>query len=141
MNEKPYLSVVVPLYNEEGNVRELHKRIKESLEALALSPTLSRGERGMGYEIIFIDDGSKDGTVKDCEGLTPLKLIKFRKNFGQTAGFDAGIKEALGEIIITMDGDLQNDPADIPRLMEHLENNDLENYSYFNYCLLGYGFN
>jgi glycosyltransferase involved in cell wall biosynthesis len=107
--EKPFLSVVVPLYNEEGNVRELHRRILEACQKL-----------GKSFEIIFIDDGSTDETVKNAVGLTPLKLIRFRKNFGQTAGFDAGIKEAQGEIIITMDGDLQNDPNDIGLLLEEM---------------------
>jgi len=120
MDQKPYISVVVPLYNEEGNVKELHKRIKDACQAL--TPTLSQGERGsFGFEIIFVDDGSSDGTAKDAEGLTPLKLIRFRKNFGQTAAFDAGIKEARGEIIITMDGDLQNDPADIKLLLDEMD--------------------
>ncbi|HOW60214.1 MAG TPA: glycosyltransferase family 2 protein [Candidatus Moranbacteria bacterium] len=109
MEEKPYISVVVPLYNEEGNVRELHKRIVEACESLSKP-----------YEIIFIDDGSTDKTFIDCEGLKPLKLIRFRKNYGQTAGFDAGIKNARGEIIITMDGDLQNDPKDIKILLEKM---------------------
>lgn len=109
-DQKPFVSVVVPLYNEEGNVKELHKRILEACQKL-----------GKAFEIIFVDDGSKDGTVKDCEGLSPLTLIKFRKNFGQTAAFDAGIKQAQGEIIITMDGDLQNDPADIELLLSKME--------------------
>ena len=104
--EKPYLSVVVPLYNEEGNVAKLHEKILAACLKLQKS-----------FEIIFIDDGSSDGTAKDCAGLRPLKLIRFRKNYGQTAGFDAGIKEATGDIIFTMDGDLQNDPADIPLLL------------------------
>lgn len=107
---RPYLSVVVPLYNEEGNVAELHRRIHESLEKI-----------GKPYEIIFVDDGSKDKTVEIARGLSPLKLIEFRKNFGQTAAFDAGFKAATGEIIITMDGDLQNDPADIPLLLEKMD--------------------
>lgn len=110
-NNEKYLSVVVPLYNEEGNVKELHRRIKEACDQL-----------GKNYEIIFIDDGSKDGTVADCRGLSPLKLIKFRKNFGQTAAFDAGFKEAKGEIVVTMDGDLQNDPADIKLLLDEMKN-------------------
>jgi glycosyltransferase involved in cell wall biosynthesis len=110
MGEKPYLSVVVPLYNEEGNVRELHKKILEDCQDL-----------GKSFEIIFIDDGSSDATVKNCENLTPLKLIEFRKNFGQTAAFDAGIKNAEGEVIITMDGDLQNDPKDIGLLLEEMD--------------------
>ena len=109
MDEKPYISVVVPLYNEEGNVKELHKQILAACQAL-----------GKSFEIIFIDDGSSDGTIKDCENLSPLTLIKFRKNFGQTAAFDAGIKQAQGEIVITMDGDLQNDPKDIGLLLEKM---------------------
>lgn len=109
MDEKKDLSVVVPLYNEEGNVKELHRKILEACQALEKS-----------FEIIFIDDGSKDSTVENCAGLTPLKLIKFRKNFGQTAAFDAGIKASEGKIIVMMDGDLQNDPADIGLLLEEI---------------------
>jgi glycosyltransferase involved in cell wall biosynthesis len=104
-----YLSVVVPLYNEEGNVVELHRRIREAVEKI-----------GRPFEIIFIDDGSKDKTVELARTLHPVRLIEFRKNFGQTAAFDAGIKAATGEIIITLDGDLQNDPADIPLLLEKM---------------------
>ena len=110
MDENLYLSVVVPLYDEEGNVKELHRRILEACQAI-----------GKPFEIIFVDDGSKDGTVKNCEGLSPLTLIKFRKNFGQTASFDAGIKQSKGEIIVMMDGDLQNDPADIKLLLAKIE--------------------
>ena len=110
MQENKKISVIVPLKNEEGNIKELHRRIKEACDALNKS-----------YEIIFIDDGSKDKTVENCQGLTPLKLIKFRRNFGQTAAFDAGIKNSLGEIIVMMDGDLQNDPADIPLLLAEME--------------------
>lgn len=111
MNERPYLSIVVPIYNEEGNVRELHQKIKDACQKI-----------GRPFEIVFVDDGSSDNTVKNCEGLSPLKLIKFRKNFGQTAAFDAGFKNATGEIIITMDGDLQNDPNDIPLLLAEMDN-------------------
>jgi glycosyltransferase involved in cell wall biosynthesis len=110
VNEKPYLSIVVPLYNEEGNVKELHRGIVEAC-----------GKLGKTFEIIFINDGSGDKTVENCRGLSPLKIINFRKRFGQTAAFDAGIKEARGEIIITMDGDLQNDPADIKLLLEEMD--------------------
>jgi glycosyltransferase involved in cell wall biosynthesis len=110
MSEKLDLSIVVPLYNEEENVRELHGRI------LAICQKM-----GQSFEIIFIDDGSDDKTVEICRSLQPLKLIQFRKNFGQTAAFDAGIKEAQGDVIITLDGDLQNDPADIPLLLAELE--------------------
>lgn len=110
MNESNlYLSVVVPLYNEEGNVAELYRKIYEAVQKI-----------GRPFEIIFIDDGSKDGTLEAAKKLSPLKLISFRKNFGQTAAFDAGFKAAKGEIIITLDGDLQNDPADIPLLLEKM---------------------
>ncbi len=110
MEEKKDLSVIIPLKNEAGNVIEMHRRIKAACTEL-----------GKNYEIIFIDDGSQDATVEECKGLTPLRLIKFRKNFGQTAAFDAGIKASSGEVIIMMDGDLQNDPADIPLLLEEMD--------------------
>lgn len=109
-NNQFYLSVIVPLLNEEGNVQELHKRILEALQKI-----------GRPFEIIFIDDGSRDKTIEIARTLSPLKLIQFRKNFGQTAAFDAGIKAARGEIVITLDGDLQNDPADIPLLLAEME--------------------
>jgi len=104
------LSIVVPVYNEEGNVIELHKKIVDACEKLDQS-----------YEIIFVDDGSSDKTVKKCKNLTPLTLIALRKNFGQTAAFDAGFKESCGRIIITMDGDLQNDPADISKILTKMD--------------------
>jgi len=104
------LSVVVPIFNEEGNVKELHKRIKDECQKL-----------GKTFEIIFVDDGSRDATVEKCKNLSPLKLIKFRRNFGQTAAFDAGFQAAKGNVIITLDGDLQNDPADILKLLEKME--------------------
>lgn len=107
---QPYLSIVVPLYNEEGNVKELHRRIFEAVQKI-----------GRSFEIIFVDDGSRDKTLEEAQTLAPLKLIVFRKNFGQTAAFDAGIKAAQGEIIITLDGDLQNDPSDIPLLLQKID--------------------
>lgn len=110
MENRPYLSVVAPLYNEEGNVKELHRRIVEACQKL-----------GKSFEVIFVDDGSKDKTVEECAGLAPLTLVKFRKNFGQTAAMDAGFKQAQGEIIVTMDSDLQNDPADIPLLLDEMD--------------------
>ena len=110
MPEKPYLSIVVPIYNEEGNVIPLHEKIVEAARKI-----------GKPFEVIFVDDGSKDKTVAECEGLSPLKLIVFRCNFGQTAAFDAGFKAATGEVIVTMDGDLQNDPADISLLLGKID--------------------
>ncbi len=101
------LSIVVPVYNEEGNVKELHRKIVEACDKL-----------GKSYEVIFVDDGSTDKTVEICKGLSNLTLIELRKNFGQTAAFDAGFKHSSGKQIVTMDGDLQNDPADIGLLLD-----------------------
>ena len=109
------ISVVVPVYNEEGNIAKLHKEIKDVCEA-----------NGYTYEIIFINDGSTDRTEEVCRTLTPLKLITMRKNFGQTAAMDAGIKAAQYDYIVTMDGDGQNDPADIPNMLKYLHDNNLD---------------
>ncbi len=109
------ISVVVPVFNEEGNVANLHKEIVGVCAA-----------NGYDFEIIFIDDGSTDRTAEICKSLKPLKLIRMRKNFGQTAAMDAGIKAAKNDYIITMDGDGQNDPADIPQMIAYLEEKDLD---------------
>lgn len=109
------ISVVVPVFNEEGNVRELHKEILEVCK-----------KENYKFEIIFVDDGSKDKTPEICKELKPLRYIRMRKNFGQTAAMDAGIKLAQYDYIVTMDGDRQNDPADIPKLVNYLEENDLD---------------
>ncbi len=111
MNSKEkFLSIVVPLHNEVDNVEKLHREIIQALNNNDL-----RGE------IIFIDDGSGDGTLEKAKKLSPLRIIIFRRNFGQTAAMDAGIKAAKGDLIVTLDGDLQNDPNDIPRLLEKLD--------------------
>lgn len=110
MNEKPYLSVVVPLYNEEGSVIELHKKVVSACRRI-----------DKPFEIVFVDDGSDDGTFEECRKLSPLKVIKFRRNFGQTAAFDAGIKGSSGEVVVTLDGDLQNDPDDIFLLLQEMD--------------------
>lgn len=109
------ISIVVPVYNEEGNVAELHREIKEICE-----------KNNYIYEIIFVNDGSTDGTHKVCKTLRPLKYIKLRRNFGQTAAMDAGIKAAKYNYIVTMDGDRQNDPNDIPMMIKYLEDNELD---------------
>lgn len=109
------ISIVVPVYNEEGNVAELHKEICTVCE-----------QEGYDYEVIFVDDGSTDKTVEICKTLRPLKLICMRTNFGQTAAMDAGIHAAKYNYIITMDGDGQNDPKDIPNLISYLEENNLD---------------
>jgi glycosyltransferase involved in cell wall biosynthesis len=110
----PYLSIVIPFYNEEESVEKLIYQILEVGEQFDFT-----------YEIILVDDGSTDKTWQKIEHLKKstanLKGIKLRKNFGQTNAMVAGFHNALGEIIITMDGDLQNDPSDIPRLLIKLE--------------------
>ena len=109
------ISIIVPIYNEEGNVKKLHKEIKEVCD-----------KNDYQYEIIFVNDGSSDKTAEICKTLRPLKYISLRKNFGQTAAMDAGIKAAQYDYIVTMDGDCQNDPADIPEMIKYLEDNDLD---------------
>lgn len=109
------VSIVVPVYNEEGNVRELHREIKEVCD-----------REKYNYEIIFINDGSTDSTDEICRELKPLKYIQLRKNFGQTAAMDAGIKASSKEYIVTMDGDRQNDPEDIPNMIHYMIENKLD---------------
>lgn len=109
------VSVVIPIYNEEENIRILYQKLISSLNKLGLS-----------YEIIFVDDGSKDKSLeilKDIQkGDDNVVVISFRRNFGQTPAFCAGFKYAKGEVIVTMDGDLQNDPEDIGKLLNVLNN-------------------
>ena len=107
-------SIVVPLYNEEGSVDRLHCRLTHVMQAC-----------GQAYEIIFVDDGSSDQTaetIEDLSGIDPsLKVISLGRNFGQTAALKAGFDAARGDVIISMDGDLQHDPAEIPRFIEKLD--------------------
>lgn len=107
------ISVVVPVYNEEENVKKLHSEIIDACKSL-----------GREYEVIFIDDGSTDKTLIVARELKPIKLIQMRKNFGQTTAMDVGIKSAKNDYIITMDGDLQNDPQDFKILIDELEQSD-----------------
>ena len=112
------VSIVIPLYNEEENIAILHQRLKETLERI-----------GCGYEIIYVDDGSADRTLAGLEEIQAedkkVVVLSLRRNFGQTAAFAAGFDFARGDIVITMDGDLQNDPADIPKLLDLIKDNDL----------------
>ena len=113
------LSVVVPLFNEEESVRPLYTAIVRGVEPL-----------GVSFEIVLVDDGSRDGTVRVADDIACIDprvcLVKFRRNYGQTPAMAAGIAEARGEIIVTMDGDLQNDPADIGELLARIdEGNDI----------------
>jgi glycosyltransferase involved in cell wall biosynthesis len=109
------VSFIVPVYNEVENIEKLHKEI------LAVAQTL-----GVPFEIIMVDDGSSDGTYKVLKSLSPVTIIRMRTNFGQTSALDAGIKAGQYPYFITMDGDLQNDPADVPALIRHLEENELD---------------
>lgn len=112
--ERPFLSVVVPIYNEE-----------ESISALYTELTSHLSTSGYTYEIIAIDDGSRDRSfallLERAESDPRLRIVRFRRNFGQTAAFSAGFDRARGEVVITIDADLQNDPADIPRLLEKFD--------------------
>lgn len=102
------ISVVIPLFNEEENVAVLEQ---ELLQALA----------GIEHEIIFVDDGSKDQTVARIERRPDVRVLEFEQNMGQSAAMHAGINAARGEVIVLLDGDLQNDPADIPKLLAEIE--------------------
>jgi len=108
------ISVVVPVYNEEENVELLYKKIKDVMI-----------KNKYEHEIIFVDDGSRDKTFEIMKRIAQndndFKVIKFRRNFGQTSAMAAGFDYATGDIIVSMDGDLQNDPEDIPKLLEKLE--------------------
>ena len=112
--ERIEISCVIPVFNEAENIAELHGELVRALSGI-----------GRTYEIIFIDDGSTDGSfdiLKSIQdGDSAVKVISFRKNFGQTAALAAGFDHARGEIIITLDADLQNDPADIGALLEKMD--------------------
>jgi len=111
--QNPEVTVVVPLLNEQDNIGPLYKQITESLSGQ------------YNYEIIFVDDGSSDRSFDILTGLQKndarMRVIRFRKNFGQTAALSAGFAHARGNVIVAIDGDLQNDPADIPRMIAKLD--------------------
>lgn len=113
----PELSVVVPVYNEEQSIPPLC----EALDA-ALAPL------GRSYEVVLVDDGSKDGSwramLEEARKRPGFKMVRFRRNFGQTAAMAAGIDESAGAVVVTMDADLQNDPKDIPAVLAKLEERD-----------------
>ena len=104
------ISVVFPAYNEENNVAELHRRVLTALK-----------EVGKPFEIIAVENASTDSTYEKLKALTPIKIIRIAYNLGQTAALDAGIQSARGDIVVTLDADLQNDPMDIPRMVRKLE--------------------
>jgi glycosyltransferase involved in cell wall biosynthesis len=111
---RPEVSVVVPLLNEILNLEDLHRELSDALRAT-----------GRSYEIVLVDDGSTDGTrdalLKLEDGDPALHAVLLRRNFGQTAAFSAGFDRARGDVVVTSDGDLQNDPADIPALLAKID--------------------
>jgi hypothetical protein len=114
------LSVVIPFFNEEGNAGQLIAELHDALEGL-----------DMPWEVVAVNDGSRDATSEELEGSRrrfgrQVCVVNFARNFGQTAAMQTGIDRARGSLIVTMDGDRQNDPKDIPRLINYLVENDLD---------------
>lgn len=108
------MSIVVPFYNEEESIGPMYEALRNALEPLDFD-----------YELLFVDDGSRDATFQEARALAAkdhrLRVIRFRKNYGQTPAMAAGIDHARGKVLVTMDGDLQNDPRDIPNLLAKIE--------------------
>ena len=109
MQTKHILSIVVPFFNEARSVAPLHARICEALRPLG------------SFELIFVDDGSVDTTFQEIQKQRPVTALRLARNFGQTAALAAGIARATGDTIVTLDGDLENNPLDIPKLVSKLE--------------------
>ncbi len=110
-----YLSLIIPVFNEEENLPLLHEAIRAALEGL-----------GIQWEVIYVDDGSKDRSLDVLHALAgshpgQIRVVELRRNFGQTAAIAAGIDHAAGDVIVLMDADMQNDPADIPMLLEKIQ--------------------
>lgn len=118
LRQAPWLSIVIPFCNEEDNVRPLHDQIVSALSDLT-----------QPYEVVAVDDGSTDRTVAALETIVKddqrWNIVVLRRNFGQTAALSAGFDHATGDVLVTLDGDLQNDPADIPRLLELIHDYDV----------------
>jgi glycosyltransferase involved in cell wall biosynthesis len=114
LSRPPQVSVVIPIYNEEENVPRLHTELRAALDHL-----------GRPSEIVYVDDGSRDQSPQKLAEIAAqdpsVRVVLFRRNFGQTAALQAGIDHSRGEILVFMDGDLQNDPADIGRLLERID--------------------
>ena len=118
MESRLEISIIVPVYNEEENIEPMHSEITEVMKTLRA-----------GYELIFVNDGSVDSTAQKLEEIQKndhsVVVISFRRNFGQTAALSAGFDHARGDVIVTLDGDMQNDPHDIPLLLEKIKNFDI----------------
>jgi glycosyltransferase involved in cell wall biosynthesis len=110
-----HLSIIIPVYNEEKNLPILHQAIVDTMQGSQIP-----------WEVIYVDDGSQDrslAVLKDLAGATPdhTRVVQLRRNFGQTAAIAAGIDHAVGDVVVLMDADMQNDPADIPMLLEKIQ--------------------
>ncbi|HXH85633.1 glycosyltransferase family 2 protein [Petrachloros mirabilis] len=121
-SSRPWISVVIPIKDERDNLTPLTDQLMKVLEAQEESKTAP-------FEIIYVDDGSTDGSSEIMDRLAaehgPVTVLHFDRNYGQSAGFDAGFKHATGALVATLDGDLQNDPADIATLLPYSKNYDL----------------
>jgi len=109
------ISVVIPVYNEEKNVLSLYFEVKKVLKSLKTP-----------FEVIFVNDGSTDNTLKELRSISNITIINLNKNYGQAVALDAGFKAATGELVVSLDGDGQNDPADIPKLIKKLQHKNLD---------------
>lgn len=116
MYNKPYISIIIPVYNEDESILELYEKLYNTLSLLDKT-----------YEIIFIDDGSTDNTFEKIKSIrdSKVKIVKFQRNYGKAAALSCGFKKSKGDIVITLDGDLQDDPKEIPRFIEELKNYDM----------------
>ena len=116
MSNKPHLSIIVPVHNEEENILELYKKLYNTLSIIEKT-----------YELIFVDDGSTDNTFEKIKNIkdSKVKVVRFQRNYGKAAALSCGFKKAKGDIVITLDGDLQDDPKEIPRFLEELKKYDM----------------
>jgi glycosyltransferase involved in cell wall biosynthesis len=116
MSNKPHLSIIIPVHNEEENILELYNSLYSVISIVEKT-----------YEIIFIDDGSTDDSFEKIQSIkdSRVKVVRFQRNYGKAAALSCGFKKSKGDIVITMDGDLQDDPKEIPRFIEELKNYDM----------------
>jgi glycosyltransferase involved in cell wall biosynthesis len=113
--QKMDISVVVPIYNEEWNITKLNAEIQEVVSKITRS-----------FEVIYINDSSTDGSLRELKSLKNITIINLNRRYGQTTAFDAGFKAAQGELVISLDGDGQDDPHNIPALIKKLKDDDLD---------------
>ena len=114
-NNSIFLSIVIPVFNEEGNIIKLDKEIKEAVAKITVK-----------FEIIYINDGSTDGSLEELKSLKDITIVNLNRNYGQATALDAGFRACTGEYVVSLDGDGQNDPADISILLEKLKTENLD---------------